>query len=57
MIELTNKSLVVDTITGLLDRLPIQEIMYQMENLEAKITKNGGLERGDNSIGSASLIE
>ena len=55
--ELADKSLTIDTIKGWLDGLPIQEIMYRMENLETKTTKNGGFERGDNSIGFACFIE
>ena len=55
--ELVDKTLTVDAIKGRLDGLPIQEIMYRMENLEIKITKNGGFERGDSSIGSVGLIE
>ena len=31
--------------------------MYRMEKLETKTTNNGGFERGDNSTGSAGLIE
>ena len=55
--ELADKTLAVDTIKGRLDELPIQEIMYRMENLEIKTTKNGGFERGDSSTGSTGLIE
>ena len=55
--ELADKSLAVDTITGRLDGLSIQEIMYRMENLETKITMNGGSGRGDCLTGFASLIE
>ena len=57
MKELTDKTLVVDTVAGWLDELPIQELMYRMDNIEAKTTKTSGFERGDNSTGSAGLIE
>ena len=42
--ELADKTLAVDAIKGRLDELPIQEIMYQMDNLETKTTKNDGFE-------------
>ena len=55
--ELADKTLAVNVIKGRLDGLPIPKIVYRMENLETKTTKNGGFERGDTSTGSAGLIE
>ena len=57
MKELADKTLAVDAIKDRLDGVPIQEIMYRMENLETKTTKNGGFEREDSSTCSVGLIE
>ena len=55
--ELSDKIFAIDTIIDQLDELPIQELLYRIDDLEAKTTKIGGFERGDSSTRSASLIE
>ena len=43
MQELADKTNMVDVVAGWLDELPIQELMYRVDNLKEKATKTGGL--------------